>query len=70
MIPPAGPSSKSRNRSSRRAGSRVFSNEMATELVAAIPGAVAFVDAAKVPQGLKVLRIDGRLPGEKGYALR
>src|SRR5438552_1728551 len=28
----------------------VFSNEMATELVAAIPGAVAFVDAAKVPQ--------------------
>ena len=48
----------------------VFSNEMATELVAAIPGAVAFVDAAKVPQGLKVLRIDGRLPGEKGYALR
>jgi len=48
----------------------VFSNEMATELVAAIPGAVAFVDAAKVPQGLKVLKIDGRLPGEKGYALR
>jgi len=43
---------------------------MATELVAAIPGAVAFVDAAKVPQGLKVLKIDGRLPGEKGYALR
>ena len=48
----------------------VFSNEMATELVAAIPGAVAFVDATKVPQGLKVLKIDGRLPGEKGYALR
>ena len=48
----------------------VFSNEMATELVAAIPGAVAFVDAAKVPHGLKVLKIDGKLPGEKGYALR
>lgn len=47
----------------------VYSNEMATELVAAIPGAVAFVDAAQVPKGLKVLRIDGRLPGEKGYPL-
>ena len=47
----------------------VYSNESATELVAAIPGAVAFVDAAQVPKGLKVLRIDGRLPGEKGYPL-
>jgi len=48
----------------------VYSNESATELVAAIPGAVAFVDAAQVPKGLKVLRIDGRLPGEKGYPLQ
>ncbi len=47
----------------------VYSNESATELVAAIPGAVAFVDASQVPRGLKVLRIDGRLPGEKGYPL-
>ena len=47
----------------------VYSNESATELVAAIPGAVAFVDAAQVPKGLKVLRIDGLLPGEKGYPL-
>jgi hypothetical protein len=47
----------------------VYSNETATELVAAIPGAVAFVDATQVPKGLKVLRIDGRLPGEKGYPL-
>jgi hypothetical protein len=48
----------------------VYSNETATELVAAVPGAVAFVDASVVPKGLKVLRIDGRLPGEKGYPLR
>ena len=48
----------------------VYSNESATELVAAIPGAVAFVDATQVPKGLKVLRIDGRLPGEKGYPLQ
>jgi hypothetical protein len=48
----------------------VYSNEMATELVAAIPGAVAFVETSQVPKGLKVLRIDGLLPGDKGYALR
>jgi hypothetical protein len=48
----------------------VYSNEMATELVSAIPGSVAFVEAAEVPKGLKVLKIDGKLPGEKGYALR
>jgi hypothetical protein len=48
----------------------VYSNEMATELVAAIPGSVAFVDASGVPKGLKVLKIDGKLPGEKGYPLR
>jgi hypothetical protein len=47
----------------------VYSNEMATDLVAAIPGAVAFVEASQVPKGLKVLKIDGHLPGEKGYAL-
>jgi hypothetical protein len=48
----------------------VYSNETATELVGAIPGAVAFVDAAQVPKGLKVLRIDGLLPGDRGYPLR
>ena len=48
----------------------VYSSEMATELVAAIPGAVAFMEANKVPKELKVLRIDGHLPGEKGYPLR
>ncbi|MSV29892.1 MAG: hypothetical protein EXQ52_14270 [Bryobacterales bacterium] len=47
----------------------VYSNEMTAELVFAIPGAVAFVDASQVPKGLKVLKIDGRLPGEKGYPL-
>ncbi|HLK65281.1 MAG TPA: hypothetical protein VKU19_17700 [Bryobacteraceae bacterium] len=48
----------------------VYSNEMATELVSAIPGSVAFVEATGVPKGLKVLKIDGKLPGDKGYALR
>jgi hypothetical protein len=47
----------------------VYSNEMATELVAGIPGSVAFVDNAQVPRGLKVLKVDGKLPGDKGYPL-
>src|SRR5579864_1064651 len=41
----------------------VYSTEMASELVTAIPGAVAFIDAAQIPKGLKVLKIDGKLPG-------
>ena len=47
----------------------VYSTEMATELVAAIPGAVAFMDSAIVPKSLKIVKIDGRLPGERGYRL-
>jgi hypothetical protein len=47
----------------------VYSNQMATELAAALPGAVAFVNAADVPKGLKVLKINGLLPGDKGYPL-
>lgn len=47
----------------------VYSSEMAKELVEGIPGAVTFVDAANVPKDLKILKIDGRMPGDKGYAL-
>jgi ABC-type phosphate transport system substrate-binding protein len=45
----------------------VYSNEMAGELVAATPGAVAFVAAGQEPKGLKVLKINGLLPGQKNY---
>jgi ABC-type phosphate transport system substrate-binding protein len=48
----------------------VYSNDMQYELVAAIPGAIAFVDARNVKPGLKVLKVDGRLPGERDYPLR
>ena len=48
----------------------VYSNDMQYELVTAIPGAIAFVDARNVRPGVKVVRIDGKLPGEKGYPLR
>jgi len=47
----------------------VYSSEMAAELVSGMPGAVAFVDADLVPKGLKVLKINGLLPGTKGYPL-
>ena len=48
----------------------VYSNEMAEELAAAMPGAVAFVKSPQVPKGLKVLKVNGLLPGDKGYPLR
>jgi hypothetical protein len=47
----------------------VYSTEMASELVMAIPGALTFMDSAIVPKSLKIVKIDGRLPGEKGYRL-
>lgn len=48
----------------------VYSNDMQYELVSAMPGAIAFVDARNVRPGLKVLRVDGHLPGEANYPLR
>jgi ABC-type phosphate transport system substrate-binding protein len=47
----------------------VYSNEMASELVANIPGSIAFVDAAQIPKNVKVIKTNGLLPGEKGYPL-
>lgn len=48
----------------------VYSNDVANELVTAIPGAIAFIDAHDVKPGAKVVRVDGHLPGEPGYPLR
>jgi ABC-type phosphate transport system substrate-binding protein len=47
----------------------VYSNDMQYELVTAIPGAIAFVDARNVRPGVKVLRVDGHLPGDREYPL-
>jgi ABC-type phosphate transport system substrate-binding protein len=47
----------------------VYSNEMALEIVAAVPGAIAFIDSAQMTKGLKTVKIDGKMPGEKGYPL-
>ena len=48
----------------------VYSNDMANDLVTAVPGAIAFIDAREVRSGAKVVRVDGHLPGEPGYPLR
>lgn len=45
------------------------SPEMSASLAREIPGAIALVPADRIPDGVKVLRIDGKRPGEKGYPL-
>lgn len=47
----------------------VYSTEMARELVTAIPGAITFMPAGEVGSDVKVVRIDGTLPGDPGYPL-
>jgi len=47
----------------------VYTNEMAGTLLNNIPGSMTFIESNQVPKGVKVLRVDGLLPGEKGYPL-
>jgi hypothetical protein len=47
----------------------MFSNGMQKEAVAVYPGAVALVTSQDVKPGMKVVRVDGHLPGEAGYPL-
>ena len=39
------------------------------DLVTVIPGSIGFVPMSEVGPDLKVIRIDGRLPGDEGYPL-
>lgn len=48
----------------------VYSADMARDLVTVIPGAITFVPVSDVSSETKVVRIDGLLPGDPGYALR
>ena len=45
------------------------SNAAARRLVSQAPSAISFVDAASADASVKVLRIDGKRPGEPGYVL-
>ena len=47
----------------------VLSNEEAVDLVSVIEGAIAVVSTDDVPEGFKVLKIGGALPGEPNYPL-
>jgi ABC-type phosphate transport system substrate-binding protein len=63
-------------------GTKIFRGEAATEpaavqshgvaldYVANLDGAISFVDAGQVQARVKVLKIDGKLPGQAGYPLR
>ncbi|HYN07912.1 MAG TPA: hypothetical protein VES67_11025 [Vicinamibacterales bacterium] len=48
----------------------VYSGQMAIEQVTRTPGAITFVETAAVVKGVKVLKIDGRSPGQAGYRVR
>lgn len=48
----------------------VRSSEVAQNLVSVIPGAITFMPASRVGPGVKVLRIDGKLPADAGYPLQ
>lgn len=48
----------------------VYSAEMSIDLVNRTPGAIAFLEASQAGRNLKVVKIDGRLPGDPGYLLR
>jgi hypothetical protein len=39
------------------------------EAIGAFPGAIALVTLGDVKPGMKVLKVDGLLPGEPGYPL-
>ena len=48
----------------------VYSNDVGYNLVTALPGAIGFMDARDAARAkLKVVRVDGLLPGERGYPL-
>jgi ABC-type phosphate transport system substrate-binding protein len=48
----------------------VYSAEMALDHVSRTPGAITFVQTPVTNRSVKVLRIDGRSPGQQGYRLR
>ena len=47
----------------------VYSNEMAIEQAGRTPGAIAFVPAPVTNRSVKVVKIDGKAPGQAGYSL-
>ena len=48
----------------------LFSNGMQKEAIIAFPGAIALMALQDVKSNMKVVKVDGHLPGEPGYPLR
>jgi hypothetical protein len=48
----------------------VASAAAAQQYLISTPGGITFVSSKGSPSQLKVLRLDGKLPGESGYVLR
>ena len=48
----------------------LFSNDVQREAISVYPGGVALVRSADVGDGMKVLRVNGHLPGEAGYPIK
>lgn len=46
------------------------SNESVRHFVSQVPNAIGFINASLVDETVKVLRIDGKLPGEDSYILK
>jgi len=48
----------------------VFSNGMQLEAVRVEKGGIALINSSDVRQGVKVLKVEGQLPGASGYPLK
>ena len=48
----------------------VFSNDMALALVIAIPGSISFIKSNEVTDEVRLVKVDGKLPGDEGYPLK
>jgi ABC-type phosphate transport system substrate-binding protein len=58
-------------RADTAAGPRiVYSSQMAIDQVSRTPGAIAFVEASVAGKGVKVIKVDGKSPGQAGYRLK
>lgn len=45
------------------------SADLGVRVVASYPGAIAYVNSTQVTSNIRVVRIDGKLPGDAGYLL-
>ncbi len=54
---------------SSSAPTKLNSNALTQQFVSSTPGAIGFMAAHDVKPGVKVVKIDGLMPGEAGYRL-